>query len=263
MEGYGMTEADASALEAGLDKSQLKRNIIILLLIVLAGAGFAFFVPVFPLTYEESYQVEVPYDEQVEYTVEVPYTVQESYYVQIPYSTVEDMESTLMIYEDFTLDDWCFWWPSIYIPRGRDIIFSVSASNTVDLCIMTSEQGSNFEETKSRTPNEKELNDISNGNLGYHVSLSDDYCFLIFNPHWGWWSKENVGIYSASITAYWQEEVTRYRTETKYQDVTKYRTETRYRTVEKYRTETHYRDVTIKVTLIEFLSNQANEGETS
>lgn len=236
--------------------SSSNRTALILIVITIAGAGFAYAIPVFPVTYQESYQVEVPYDEQEEYTVQVPYIEQESYTVQVPYTTMEDKQSTIGSTSDTTIEGGYYLYWSSYLLVGRDVEFSVSASDTVFLYIFTASQYANYQETGSETPNEKESPEMSSGKIGFHVSSTGTYYLCVYNPHDGFLGigKKNVGIYSVSIVAYWQEEVTKQRAETRYRDVTKQRTETRYRTVSKIRTETHTRGITIRVTLLELLS---------
>lgn len=211
-----------------------KRNAIILILLLAGGAGFAYAIPAFPLTYEESYEVEVPYDEQ------------EAYTVQVPYSTMEDKQQTLGSTSDRTIEGGysIYWDPVVHL--GRDIEFSVSASDTVFLYIFSASQYANYRDTGSKTPNEKESLEISSGKIGYHVSSTGTYYFCVYNPHDGFLGigAKSVGVYSSSVVAFWQEEVTKYRTETRYQTVTK------------TRMETHTREVTIRVTLFELLSQE-------
>lgn len=225
-------------------------------MLTISIAGFAYAIPAVPVTYEESYQVDVPYDEQEEYTVQVPYTVQEPYYVQVPFTTMEDRQQTLGSRSDYTLEGghYFYWYPNLDV--GRDVVFRVSSSDTLNLYIFTASQYQNFQDTGSKTPNEKQLIDTTYGNLGYHVSSPGVYYFCVLNPHDGFLGigKKDVGVYSASVEAFWQEEVTDYRTETRYREVTTNREETRYRTVSNVRTETHTRDVSIRVTLLEYLS---------
>jgi len=204
------------------------RNVAIVVIILILAVGvFAFTVRIFPV----SYQVDVPYDEQQAYTVQVPYT------------TMEDKQGTIGHESDRTLEGGSYLYWNSHVPLGRDIEFSVSASDTVDLFVFTSTQFNSYKAGKS-TPSEKELKGVSSGKMGYHVSSSGTYYFVIKNPHSGFLGigKKNVGIYSASIKSYWQEEVT------------KYRSETRYRTVTRYRTETHYRTIDLRVTLWELIT---------
>jgi len=219
-------------LNGEADMSSSNRTALILILITLAGAGFAYAIPAFPVTYPESYQVQVPYEEQ------------ESYTVQVPYTTMEDKQSTIGSTSDVTLEGGYYLHWDSYLPVGRDVEFSVSASDTVILYIFTASQYANYREYGSTIPSEKESPEMSSGKIGFHVSFTGTYYLCIYNPHDGFLGigKKNVGIYSASIVAYWQEEVT------------KQRAETRYRTVTKTRMETHTRDVTIRVTLFELLS---------
>jgi len=221
--------------------SHKNRTALIFIIIALGGAGFAVAIPAFPVTYEESYRVDVPYEEQEEYTVQVPYTVQEPYYVQVPYTTMEDKQETLVTDDDRTLEGGYYRYWYRYIPVGRDVEFYISASDTVNLYIFTSSQYASFADGGSITsaPNEKQALEVSEGTLGYHISASDTYYFCIYNLHSGFlgFGKESVGVYTTLVTAFWQEEVTHYRTETRYKEVTKYRDETRYRTVSKIRTD--------------------------
>jgi len=214
-------------------KFNTNRSSLILIVIAVAGAGFAFTLPVFPVTYEKSYQVDVPYDELEEYTV------------QIPYTTMENKQQILINEEDRTLEGGNAKYLILDLSVGKDIEFYFRASNTVNLYIFTSQQYPRVGEGYLVVaPNEKELLDVSQGTLGYRVSATDTYYFVIYNIHGGLLNlgKESVGLYSTKITAYWQEEVT------------KQRTETRYRTISKSRTETHISDVTRRVTLIGLLS---------
>jgi len=205
-----------------------------LIIIAIAVAVFAFAIPAFPVTFEESYQVDVPYDELEEYTV------------QIPYTTLENKQQILVNEEDRTLEGGDARYLVLDLSVGKDIEFHFRASNTVNLYIFTSEQYSPRIEGGYLivAPNEKELLEVSQGTLGYRVSATDTYYFCIYNYHSGLsgTEEESVGLYSTKVTAYWQEEVTEQRTET------------RYRTVSKTRTETHTKDVTKRVTLLEFLS---------
>lgn len=191
-----------------------------MIIIVVAGAGFAIVIPAFPVTYEESY------DEQEPYTVQVPYT------------TMEDQQQTIGSTSDRTLEGGRYIYWNSYLSLGRDVEFSVSASDTVYLYIFTASQYANYLETGSKTPNEKQSLEMSSGKIGHHISSTGTYYFCILNPHDGFlgFGDKNVGIYSATIEAYWQEEVTLHRTETRYRTVTK------------------TREVTTRVTLFEMLS---------
>ena len=151
---------------------------------------------------------------------------------------MEDKQQTIGSSSDRTLEGgYYIYWDS-YLPVGRDVELLVSASDTVFLYIFTSSQYNNFKDTGSKTPNEKASPEISSGKIGYHVSSTGTYYFCVYNPHDGFlgFGDKSVGIYSASIEAYWQEEVTKQQTETRYRTVTK------------------TREVTTRVTLLELLS---------
>ena len=158
---------------------------------------------------------------------------------------MENKQRILINEEDQTLEGGHAKYLVLDLSVGQDIEFHFRASNTVNLYIFTSEQYS--PRVKGGylivAPNEKELLEVSQGTLGYRVSATDTYYFVIYNIHSGLsLGEESVGLYSIKVTAYVQEEVT------------KQRTETRYRTVSTIRTETHTREVTVRATLIGLLS---------
>ena len=208
------------------------RNLAIILG-ALAFIGIVLFaVPIIPFSYVEAYNVTVPYYEQEPYTVKFSYTITSN--------KTEPIGSN----SNFTIEGghYVYWDP--YVPLGRDVRFIISASDTVNLYIFNSSQFSNYMNTSSAKPNEKELLEVSRGKIEYHVSSADTYYFVIYNLHSGFlgFEKKNVGIYSGLITAKWEEKVT------------KYRTETRYRNVTRYRTETHNSTITVKVTSWELIT---------
>jgi len=163
------------------ESSHKRRNMAII--VVLLVMAFVFAVPIFPASYQE------------------------------PYASLENKQETIGSTSDHTLEGGYYLYWSKYIPIGIDIELSVSATDTVDLYFFTSVQFDDYKEGRS-TPSEKQLLGVSSGKLGYHVSSSGTYYFVIKNPHSGLFGigKTNVGIYSASVEAYWQEEVTKYRT---------------------------------------------------
>ena len=159
---------------------------------------------------------------------------------------MENIQKILISEEDRTLKGGNTKYLVLDLSVGKDIEFQFRASNTVNLYIFTSEQYSTHVEGGYIivAPNEKELLEVIQGTLGYRVSATDTYYFCIYNIHSGLSSlaEESVGLYSTTVTAYWQEEVTGQRTET------------RYRTMSKIRTETHVRDVSKKVTFLELVT---------
>lgn len=140
--------------------------------------------------------------------------------IQEPYTSMENMEAIIGSTSDRTIEGGYYITWTINIPVGRDIEFSAHASDTVDLYVFSVSQYNNYQDGGGGirdADNEKDLIDVERGTLGYHVSASGNYHFCIYNPHDGFFGigKQNVGIYTASITSYWTEEVTKYRTVTK------------------------------------------------
>ena len=180
----------------------------LIIILAILTFGFAYAIPIIPVTYTESYEVEVPY------------------------SSLESKQKTLGQTSDRTLEGGYYLHWSSYVSVGNDIEFSVSASDTVYLIIFSSSQYTNYLNTGNIDPNEKESLEISSGKIGYHVSSSGEYYFCLLNPHDGFLGigDKSVGIYSAKIISYWQEEVS------------------------KTRLETHTREISEKVTILEYLS---------
>ena len=97
------------------------------------------------------------------------------------------------------------------LPVGTDIELNISASDTLDLFILTKKQFDDLDKGGASIPvnNEKKLLKVNNGILRYHVSSTGTYYFVLGNPHDGFlgFGAKNVGIFSASVTSHWQERV--------------------------------------------------------
>ena len=135
--------------------------------------------------------------------------------VPFPYRTLENREKLIVSVNDKTLPAGCALVSSPeYLFVGDDIEFSVSASDTVALFVFTETQYANFNNTGSYTFNEKQLLDVINGKLGYHVSSVETYYFVVYNRQTGFLGidAKSVDIYSVSIKEFWQEEITKYIT---------------------------------------------------
>lgn len=172
------------------------RNITISIVIILLLTMFVFILPIFPDSY------------------------QEPYVVQVPYTSMANRELELGSTSDYTLQANSYYYWGTTIPLGRDVEFSISASDTVNLYVFTETQFNSYKAGQS-TPNEKSLIGLSSGKLGYHIASTGTYYFVIYNPHTGFLGigAKSVGIYSALVKAYWQEEVTLYRDETRYKTI--------------------------------------------
>lgn len=201
------------------------KTVIVLVLLGVCIVGFAVAVPVFPYTFEETYEVDVYYEEQ------------EAYEVSIPVYTSNDIVKSLMSESPPPLEGGYYYRWGFPILIWREVEFKVSASDTVKLIILTDSQLDNYEDTGIADPNEAESIEMSSGSLIYWTDyFSATYWFFIENDH-----DENVEIYDTSITTTYRDQETTYKTVIEY------------RTIPKFRRETHTRIVTEKVTLFDLL----------
>ena len=204
------------------------KTVIVLVLLGVCLVGFAVAVPVFPYTFEETYEVDVYYEEQ------------EAYVVSIPVYTSNDIVTSLLSESPSPLLGGYYYRWGFDISIWREVEFKVSASDTVKLFIFTDSQMDNYEDTGIADPNEVESIYMSSGSIFYWTDklIANTYWFVIENGY-----DESVDIYDISITTTYRD-----------QEET-YKTEIRYRTVPTFRRETHTRTVTEKVTLFDLLLN--------
>jgi hypothetical protein len=188
------------------------------------------FAPIIPVSYQQEYK-EMQ-------------TRQESYVVaetrQEPYTTIETRSDDLLTITDTTIQGGNWVAKSVYIPRDRSVELRMSASDTLRTYVMSQ---SDYEANGNQYSNP--ISEQSSVRYGFTAPISDSYFFAFYNMHDGFFGigAKNVGLYSASVTATWDESVTKYRTVdvpvTKYRDVQE--------------EVTKYRDATKNVTPIDFV----------
>ncbi|MEM5879626.1 MAG: protein kinase, partial [Candidatus Aenigmatarchaeota archaeon] len=173
--------------------------------------------------------VPIQTTERVPTKVTVPYTERESYVDYVPYQEWEKMSETFISTTNYNLKPGYFVYWSKYLPYDRKVTFYVSASDTVEVYVLSSLEYKNFYEGRSFSP-EASRKDSKELQLVFLTRFNDTYYFIIKNPHTGFLGlfSKNVMIYSANANAIWEELVTKYREEIKYRDVVKYREETKY-----------------------------------
>jgi len=136
-----------------------------------------------------------------------------------PYQVTETKTEGLTSINDYTLEPNYFVHQSAYIPSGRDVEYSVRASDTVDTYVFTSSEFANYKAGRSAV-SVAERKNAAETRYGFHTSIADTYYFVVYNGHTGLFGigAKKVGIYSATSKATWQETVTKYRevTKTKY-----------------------------------------------
>ncbi|WP_415280823.1 hypothetical protein [Candidatus Nitrososphaera sp. FF02] len=227
------------------------------------------FVPLVPVTAQESYTemekreesyVDVETQSQAYTDVEKrreQYTVVEKR--SEPYIVTQERQENLYYLDDVTLEggDNRSW--SSYIPAGRSVELQISASDTLTTYVTSK---SAYEANGNNYP--APISEQASVRYGFVTPIADSYYFYIYNPHDGFFSTKNVGLYSASLDMTWNEETTSYRTVDV--PVTKYRTVdvpvTKYKDVQvpvtKYRTVdvpvTKYKDVTHNESIIQMLT---------
>lgn len=247
----------------------------IVLIALFLGAGFTYAVPVVPITYEESYQVQVPYEEQEPYTIQVPYNVQvpytvqepytvtetyteqEPYTVQVPYSVDVTVTKTHTIIEriNAVYDQIALYSTDFSLSSTKTLSFQWSSDKQVLAFLIVDKDTSSLVTAAvlaviGLVQQEAILGALASlaGNFKYYAvqSNSDSTILTLSNGNY----KIMMVIINPPVTLNLSlsydydtiETQTRYRDETEYRTVTKTRDVIKYRTVTKYRTETRYRD---------------------
>ena len=194
-----------------------------------------------PYTENEEYDVEVPYTDYEDYDVEIPYQTQESYYENVPYTRSVSYTDTETYYEnDYQCREVtrtkreCRTETQCYIIPGES---SGPVCQDVEECGFNA-QGERICKTR-RVCRDGETGEpqrrCEDKNICEDVPYTDEVCSWVQVPR-----TRTVTKYRSET--YYQQElrtrtVTKYRTETRSREVTKYRYETRTRQVTKYRTE--------------------------
>lgn len=137
--------------------------------------------------------------------------------LNVTYTTTEAQTRTLMSFTSATgLEAGYsrYWSPDV--DAETNIQFVVSASDTVDVMILTLSQYNNFKDGESYDY-ERKASETKSATLSYYTSMSGTYYFVIQNIHTGFFGfgEKDIVINSVSLTATSDIEVTKYRTETK------------------------------------------------
>ena len=256
---------------------------IIVILVVIGG--FAYTVPVVPITVQEPYETVETYEVQEPYDVIETYEEQEPYTVEVPYTVDVTVTKSQMVCDFYTsLGALTFKTEDFYLTTSKSCKIVWSSTEEVNLFAVLTDQAWNSFYTnliiKLGLPAVLTL--VSGGTLSPLtvgvmltalpdvVNILSDENYYEMNSEGDYTTKHfNAGSYkifvlkaggsgslNADITYDYEttETETRYRTETKYRTVTKTRTVTKYRTVDKTRIVNKYRDVEKRITLFEYLT---------
>jgi hypothetical protein len=208
------------------------------------------FVPLIPVSYQQEYkEMETRQESYVDIERRSEqYTDIERR--QQPYQTIETRNEELLSFSDTTIEGGESVVQSVYIPRDRSIELRMSASDTLRTYV-TSRSDYQANDNQYSSP----IAEQSNVRYGFTAPISDTYYIAFYNQHDGFFGlgAKNVGLYSATLTATWDESVTKYRTEnvpvTKYRDVDV--PVTKYKDVQVEVTK--YREATKNITVIEMV----------
>ena len=137
--------------------------------------------------------------------------------VEVAYTTTEAQTRSLgSVYSATGLEAgyYKYWGPDV--DAETNIQFVVSASETVDVLILTLSQFNNFKDGESYDY-ERKASETKSATLSYYTSVSGTYYFVIQNIHTGFFGfgEKDIVINSVSLNATQDFEVTRYRTVTK------------------------------------------------
>ena len=259
------------------------QNTGLILAVILVGGGlFTFVVPVVPVSYQEAFQVQVPYEEQVAYTEQVPYTVevpynetvpyteQVPYTVQVPYDELVTVTKTKSVFsrENRVLSNGFY--VGEYNLASYETI-SIEWSSTKNLIFLSVMKTSTYNALYAALVLEFGATVIgallTGGTIGVGVATalpavltttagiimtSDDYYKI--NSNYGSDVKSvpsgsykiliiNVNANNVlNIEISYDYEIT--ELQTKYREETEYRTETKFKTITKYKTEIRYKEET-------------------
>jgi len=105
---------------------------------------------------------------------------------------------------------------SAQLTTGMDVQVTWSAANTLNLYVFSSTQYAAYASSGTTSPNIANMQSSQSGSLSFHVSGSDTYYFVIFNPHNGLFGigSQPVGLFSATGTATFQGTTTTLVTQT-------------------------------------------------
>jgi hypothetical protein len=245
--------------------SLLKSQTIIIILSAFIILIIFFAVPIIPISYQEPYEIEVPYTEQEEYTIEVPYEVQ----VEVT-KTKTIIDRSLDLSSPFT-------WITLDFMIDSDKEGTISWSSNKPVLLFSIMKNSTCDALYNALVLELGSSVVTAFITGGVVSSADltalppviistvptvvttqDY-YLVNHVADSTRKYFESGFYKlvlidvstgarATLHAQLSHDYTVMETQTRY------RTETSYRTVTKYRTETHYRTKTGQVTIWNLLT---------
>ncbi len=229
---------------------------------------------------QESYEVDVPYEEKVEYTVSVPYEDTETYEEQVPYEGTETYEvdvpyegtetyeeqvpyETQEAYdEQIPYEDRESYQEQIPYEDTETYQDTETTYTTERVCENVTDYRESCQTEKICRKNPVQdgtctVERVCRERNGQQICFEQKKC----NPSTGGdevctdknvcrrepYTKQECSNrqvpHTHTVTK--TRTVTKYRSETRYRTVTRYRTETRYRNVTKYRSETRTRTVTL------------------
>jgi len=245
-----------------MTESHKGRNLAIVFGIIVLLVAFTFAVPIFAVTYQEAYDVEVPYEVLEEYTVQVPYTVEVTV---VRTETVYSRQNRVLDSGIYTGE--------FSLTSSR--IISISWSSTNNLIFVSVMKTSTWNKLYAALVIEFGLSVIATvltgGALGpalaaalptflittaTTIMTSDDY-YKINSQYDSALKSVPSEIYKVTVINSNQDNVINFSISYDYETKelqTQYREETRYRTVTNYRTETRYRTIELKVTLWELIT---------
>lgn len=137
--------------------------------------------------------------------------------VEVAYQTTEAQTRTLLNVTSATglqAGYYKYWNPDV--DAETNIHFVVSASDTVDVMILTLSQFNNFKDGESYDY-ERKASETKSATLSYYTSMPGTYYFVTQNIHTGFlgYGEKDIVINSVSLIATSDIEVTKYRTVTK------------------------------------------------
>ena len=147
-----------------------------------------------------------------------PTSIQVPYQVQIPYQDMQTQAQMLDHKETYQIQSGHYAYSHFDLESGKTLVVTWQVDNTVSVYITTPSQFSSASLLGFPTSSLARKVATSSGSLSYQVNSAGTY-YVIIHPYI---NDVNVASYKSELQ--WQEQVTKYRTETNYQTETTYRT---------------------------------------
>ncbi len=154
------------------------------------------------------------------FIVKFPVATQVPYQVQVPYEATETKTQNLDHRESYQIQSGHLAYSNFDLEAGKSLVVTWQVDNTVSVYITTPSQFDSAKLLGIPTSSLSREQMTGSGTLSYQIPSAGTY-YVIISPYM---SDVNVASYKSDLQ--WQEQVTKYRSETRYQYETIYTSST-------------------------------------